>query len=68
MPPGDPQTVNRDRRDRILDWRDELRRLEPELPALPPAAQEAVRATVEAFLREDAALDASRVVALDDAA
>jgi hypothetical protein len=41
-------------RDRILDWRDELRRLEPELPNLPVAAQRAVRELVERFVREDA--------------
>lgn len=53
--------------DRILDWREELRRLEPELSSLPPAAREAVRATVARFLWEDArALAAPR--RLDDAA
>jgi hypothetical protein len=46
--------VNRDRRDRVLDWREELNRLEPDLPNLPAAARLAVHATVEGFLREDA--------------
>ena len=43
-----------EQRDRILDWRFELRRLEPELPSLPQAARAAVLATVARFLREDA--------------
>jgi hypothetical protein len=51
--PDDVSSVNRDRRDRILDWREELERLEPDLPRLPAAARLAVRATVERFLRED---------------
>jgi hypothetical protein len=60
--------VNRDRRDRILDWREELRRLEPDLPRLPRAAQEAIRATVERFLREDDEAGLRPRLALDDAA
>jgi hypothetical protein len=61
-------TVNRDSRDRILDWREELRRLEPDLPRLPAAARLAVRTTVERFLREDAATQTRQIRALDDAA
>jgi hypothetical protein len=57
-----------ERRDRILDWREELRRLEPELPELPAAAREAVLATVRRFLREDAEVHAAARPALDDAA
>jgi hypothetical protein len=60
--------MNRDRRDRILDWREELRSLEPDLSRLPAAAQEAVRATVERFLREDAEVVLRPYLALDDAA
>jgi hypothetical protein len=40
-------------RDRILDWREELRRLEPELASLPAGAQRAVRRLVEQFRLED---------------
>jgi hypothetical protein len=47
-------SVNRDRRDRVLDWREELRRLEPDLPQLPAAARQAVDATLLCFLLEDA--------------
>jgi hypothetical protein len=50
----DAATVNRDCRDRVLDWREELRRLEPDLPNLPPAARAAVEATLQRFLGEDA--------------
>jgi hypothetical protein len=46
--------VNRDRRDRVLDWHEELQRLEPDLPKLPGSARLAVETTVEHFLREDA--------------
>jgi len=53
VPPDDAPTVNRDRRDRILDWHEELVRLEPDLASLPAAARRAVQATVECFLRED---------------
>jgi hypothetical protein len=38
----------------VLDWQEELQRLEPDLAQLPAAARLAVRATVERFLREDA--------------
>ena len=41
-------------RDRILDWRQELRRLEPDIHALPRAARDAVLSTVARFLWEDA--------------
>jgi len=56
-----------ERRDRILDWREELHRLEPELPDLPAAARRAVQAVVEDFLREDAFVPPA-AVALEDAA
>ena len=36
--------VSLEHRDRVLDWRIELQRLEPELPSLPPAARRAVDA------------------------
>jgi hypothetical protein len=49
--------VNSDRRDRVLDWREELRRLEPDLPGLPAAARLAVQTTVERFLREEAEME-----------
>lgn len=40
-------------RDRILDWREELRRLEPDLSALPLAARRAVCLVLDSFARED---------------
>jgi hypothetical protein len=46
--------VNRDRRDRVLDWHEELQRLEPDLPTLPAAARVAVEDVLAHFLREDA--------------
>jgi hypothetical protein len=42
-----------DRRERVLDWRDELRRLTPLLAELPLAARLAVMQTAERFARED---------------
>ncbi len=54
-------------RDRILDWHEELYRLEPELPDLPEEARRAVHALVESFRCEDA-LVPPVAVALDDAA
>jgi hypothetical protein len=42
-----------DRRDRVLDWRDELRRLTPLLLELPAPARRAVMDAVAAFVRED---------------
>ena len=54
-------------RDRILDWREELRRLEPELPELPAAARRALRETIERFMLEDA-LAGPELLRLDDAA
>ncbi len=51
--------MNRDSRDRVLDWHEELHRLEPDLLRLPAAARLAVRATVERFLREDAEAEAA---------
>ncbi len=43
-----------DRRDRVLDWRDELRRVTPRLAELPLGARLAVLAVVATFVREDA--------------
>ena len=43
-----------DRRDRVLDWRDELRRVTPLLLELPTPARRAVMDVVAAFVREDA--------------
>jgi hypothetical protein len=42
-----------DRRDRILDWRDELRRVTPLLGELPLGARLAVMEVVATFARED---------------
>jgi hypothetical protein len=46
--------VPHDRRDRVLDWREELLRVAPRLHELPDDARRAVLETVGAFLREDA--------------
>ncbi len=43
-----------DRRDRVLDWRDELRRVTPRLGELPLGARLAVMQVVATFVREDA--------------
>jgi hypothetical protein len=43
-----------DRRDRVLDWRVELRRVTPLLLELPAPARRAVLDVVAAFVREDA--------------
>jgi len=43
-----------DRRDRVLDWHDELRRLTPRLAELPLAARLAIAEVVASFAREDA--------------
>jgi hypothetical protein len=43
-----------DRRDRVLDWRDELRRVTPRLAEMPLGARLAVMQVVAAFVREDA--------------
>ena len=43
-----------ERRDRILDWHDELHRLTPRLAELPVAARLAVLEVVATFAREDA--------------
>jgi hypothetical protein len=43
-----------DRRDRVLDWRDELRRVTPRLAELPLGARLAVMQVVATFVREDA--------------
>lgn len=55
-------------RDRILDWQEELRRLEPDLPSLPLAARRAVRLVLESFAREDEERGSRATQALDDAA
>jgi hypothetical protein len=46
--------VPTDARDRVLDWQEELLRIEPRLVELPLAARRAVREVVQGFLREDA--------------
>jgi hypothetical protein len=46
--------VTPERRDRVPDWKDELRRLMPSLPELPEQARLAVSEVVVAFAREDA--------------
>jgi hypothetical protein len=51
--------VPMDARDRVLDWQDEMRRLEPRLLELPAAAREAIREVVAAFQLEDAASPAA---------
>jgi hypothetical protein len=43
-----------DRRDRVLDWHDELRRVTPRLAELPLAARLAIAEVVATFAREDA--------------
>jgi hypothetical protein len=45
-----------DRRDRVLDWKDELLRIAPRLYELPPAARQLVHDVVAGFIREDAEL------------
>ena len=49
----DALVMTGEHRDRVLDWRDELRRLEPDLPLLPPEARRAVRELIESFQREE---------------
>ena len=46
--------MRHERRDRVLDWREELLRVAPRLHDLPDDARRAVLETVGAFLREDA--------------
>lgn len=53
--------VPTDRRDRVLDWQEELLRIAPRLLELPIAARLAIYDVVEDFLREDASTDASRL-------
>jgi len=48
------ETMPLDRRDRVLDWHDELRRLAPRLAELPLAARLAIAEVVATFAREDA--------------
>ena len=43
-----------DRRDRVMDWHEELLRIAPRLFELPDAARQAVYDVVSGFLREDA--------------
>jgi hypothetical protein len=40
--------------DRVLDWREELMRVAPNLSELPDAARRAVLEAVGSFIREDA--------------
>jgi len=42
--------------DRVLDWHEELRRIERHFPDLPVAARRAVVRVVERFRAEDAAV------------
>jgi hypothetical protein len=51
-------SVPTDARDRVLDWRDELLRIEPRLLELPLAARQAIRDVVTAFELEDDAVPA----------
>ena len=48
------ETVTQPRRDRVLDWREELLRIAPELPSLPVQARLAVLRLVARFVHEDA--------------
>jgi hypothetical protein len=48
------ETMPLDRRDRVLDWHDELRRVTPLLAELPLAARLAIAEVVATFAREDA--------------
>jgi hypothetical protein len=43
----------RDHRDRVLDWREELLRIGPELAALPSAARLAILEVLADFIQED---------------
>jgi hypothetical protein len=47
-------TMPTDRRDRVLDWQEELLRITSRLTELPEAARQAVYEVVAEFLREDA--------------
>jgi hypothetical protein len=51
--------VPTDARDRVLDWQDELLRIEPRLVELPVAARQAIRDVVAAFQLEDAGAPAA---------
>lgn len=51
-----------DRRDRVLDWQEELLRIAPRIFELPPAARQAVYDVVSGFLREDAEPAASALL------
>ncbi|HVN62544.1 MAG TPA: hypothetical protein VMT59_14890 [Gaiellaceae bacterium] len=48
------ETMPLERRDRVLDWHDELRRVTPLLAELPLAARLAIAEVVATFAREDA--------------
>jgi hypothetical protein len=47
------------RRDRVMDWEEELLRIAPRLLELPVAARQAIYDTVACFMREDAEAVAS---------
>ncbi len=51
---GHHACVPTDRRDRVMDWEEELLRIAPWLFELPAAARQAVYDTVAGFMREDA--------------
>ena len=51
-----------DRRDRVLDWQEELLRIAPQIFELPVAARQAVYDVVSCFLREDAEPAASALL------
>jgi len=40
--------------DRVCDWHDEVDRILPRLPSLPPGAQAAVRAVIASLVEEEA--------------
>lgn len=65
---GDHEPVAREFRDRVVDWRVELRRLEPELHRLPLAARRAVIQLVARFQLEDTRGGEGESRPLDDAA
>jgi hypothetical protein len=50
-----------DRRDRVLDWKAELRRIAPRLLELPESARQAVYDALADFAREDADLTLPRL-------
>jgi hypothetical protein len=46
--------LRRPAEDRVVDWRDEMRRIERQLPDLPVEARAAVQQVLERFRAEDA--------------